>query len=192
MAYSPPYDLIVSSLYHILHKITVDFAKIPVKSSPFLSSSFFLQFVFFFSEIFRPFATLYLQERKPSVIEKENEDEITRQSALVCVWWSLDGSWLVAGWTAVVHHHRRHPRRDAVLQAGRTGIFPVYGGGAPSLLMNLLWLLFGGFALAISAALHGLLFCITIVGIPFGMQCFKFAKLALCPFGSSVAVPCAC
>ena len=64
--------------------------------------------------------------------------------------------------------------------------------GAPSLLMNLLWLLFGGFALAISAALHGLLFCITIVGIPFGMQCFKFAKLALCPFGSSVAVPCAC
>ena len=68
----------------------------------------------------------------------------------------------------------------------------VYGGGAPSLLMNLLWLLFGGFALAISAALHGLLFCITIVGIPFGMQCFKIAKLALCPFGSSVAVPCAC
>ena len=37
-----------------------------------------------------------------------------------------------------------------------------------------------------------MLFCITIVGIPFGMQCFKFAKLALCPFGSSVAVPCAC
>lgn len=66
------------------------------------------------------------------------------------------------------------------------------GGGAPSLLMNLLWLLFGGFALAISAALHGLLFCITIVGIPFGMQCFRVAKLALCPFGSSVAVPCAC
>ena len=60
------------------------------------------------------------------------------------------------------------------------------------MLMNLLWLLFGGFVLAISAALHGLLFCITIVGIPFGMQCFKFAKLALCPFGSSVAVPCAC
>lgn len=79
----------------------------------------------------------------------------------------------------------------------RLAFFPfgkviVYGGGAPSLLMNLLWLLFGGFALAISAALHGLLFCITIVGIPFGMQCFKFAKLALCPFGSSVAVPCAC
>ena len=68
----------------------------------------------------------------------------------------------------------------------------VYRGGGVSFLANLLWLLFGGFALAISAALHGLLFCITIVGIPFGMQCFKFAKLALCPFGSSVAVPCAC
>ena len=64
----------------------------------------------------------------------------------------------------------------------------VYGGGVPSLLCNILWLIFGGFALAISAAIHGLIFCITIVGIPFGMQCFKFARLALTPFGSDVAV----
>ena len=63
----------------------------------------------------------------------------------------------------------------------------VYGGGAPSLLCNILWLIFGGFALAISAVIHGLIFCITIVGIPFGMQCFKFARLALTPFGSDVA-----
>lgn len=128
MAYSPPYDLIVSSLYHILHKITVDFAKIPVKSSPFLSSSFFYSSFSFFLKYFVRFWRLFCKKEKPSVIEKENEDEITRQSALVCVWWSLDGSWLVAGWTAVVHHHRRHPRRDAVLQAGRTGIFPVWQG----------------------------------------------------------------
>ena len=32
----------------------------------------------------------------------------------------------------------------------------------------------------------GCLFCITIIGIPFGMQCFKLAKLALMPFGASV------
>ena len=75
----------------------------------------------------------------------------------------------------------------------RLAFFPfgkviVYGGGAPSLLCNILWLIFGGFALAISAAIHGLIFCITIVGIPFGMQCFKFARLALTPFGSDVAV----
>ncbi|MFV0414442.1 MAG: YccF domain-containing protein, partial [Oscillospiraceae bacterium] len=32
----------------------------------------------------------------------------------------------------------------------------------------------------------GLVLCITIVGIPFGLQCFKFAKLALFPFGAQV------
>ncbi|MFR8001506.1 MAG: YccF domain-containing protein [Hydrogeniiclostridium sp.] len=62
----------------------------------------------------------------------------------------------------------------------------IYGGGAGSLLLNLIWLLFGGIPLAIISALDGLLFCITIVGIPFGMQCFKLAKLALMPFGTEV------
>lgn len=60
------------------------------------------------------------------------------------------------------------------------------GGGAGSLLLNILWLLFGGLALALQAVLHGLVFCITIVGIPFGLQCFKLAKLALAPFGAAV------
>lgn len=62
----------------------------------------------------------------------------------------------------------------------------VYGGGVGSLLLNILWLFFGGFALAAEAAVIGLVFCITIIGIPFGMQCFKIAKLALMPFGASV------
>ena len=61
-----------------------------------------------------------------------------------------------------------------------------YGGGAGSLLLNLLWLVFGGVPLAVGHALHGVLFCVTIVGIPFGLQCFKLAKLALLPFGASV------
>lgn len=61
-----------------------------------------------------------------------------------------------------------------------------YGGGAVSLLCNILWLIFSGIPLAIEATLVGCLFCITIVGIPFGMQCFKLAKLALMPFGASV------
>ena len=62
----------------------------------------------------------------------------------------------------------------------------VFGGGAGSVLLNLLWLIFGGLALAAEAAAVGLLFCITIVGIPFGLQCFKIAKLALMPFGARV------
>ncbi len=51
---------------------------------------------------------------------------------------------------------------------------------------NLLWFLFGGFALGVSWLVAGIIWCITIVGIPVGMQCFKIAKLALMPFGSSV------
>lgn len=62
----------------------------------------------------------------------------------------------------------------------------IFGGGAGSLLLNILWMIFGGLELAAEAALIGLLLCITIIGIPFGRQCFKIAKLALMPFGASV------
>lgn len=62
----------------------------------------------------------------------------------------------------------------------------VYGGGAGSLLLNILWIIITGIPLAIEAAMIGAIFCITIIGIPFGLQCFKIAKLALMPFGSSV------
>ena len=62
----------------------------------------------------------------------------------------------------------------------------VYGGGAASILMNILWLIVTGLPMALGLALNGLLFCITIIVIPFGMQCFKLAKLALMPFGASI------
>lgn len=62
----------------------------------------------------------------------------------------------------------------------------VYGGGAVSLLMNIVWLLVSGIPLAIEHAVIGILLCITVVGIPFGLQQFKLAKLALMPFGANV------
>lgn len=61
-----------------------------------------------------------------------------------------------------------------------------YGGGFGSALLNLLWLVFGGIALALESAAIGVLFCVTIVGIPFGLQCFKLAKLSLMPFGARI------
>ena len=61
-----------------------------------------------------------------------------------------------------------------------------YGGGAMSILANVLWLLISGIPLALVAFVNGLLLCCTIVGIPFGIQCFKIAKLALMPFGATV------
>ena len=62
----------------------------------------------------------------------------------------------------------------------------IYGGGAISLLANIVWLIFSGLPLAIAAVINGLILCITIIGIPFGRQCFKMARLALMPFGASV------
>ena len=61
-----------------------------------------------------------------------------------------------------------------------------YGGGAPSMIANILWLIISGIPLAIAAAINGLVLCCTIIGIPLGMQCFKIAKLAFMPFGAAV------
>ena len=59
-------------------------------------------------------------------------------------------------------------------------------GGTGSVILNILWLIFGGLALAVSNAIWGLILCITIIGIPFGRQFFKIAKVALTPFGAVV------
>lgn len=53
--------------------------------------------------------------------------------------------------------------------------------------MNVVWWFVGGFAIALTHLMWGLLLSITVVGIPFGMQHFKLMKLALLPFGKSVA-----
>ncbi len=51
---------------------------------------------------------------------------------------------------------------------------------------NILWFIFTGLFSAIGYFLVGLIFCITIIGIPFGLQCFKFARLCIWPFGTEV------
>lgn len=61
-----------------------------------------------------------------------------------------------------------------------------YGGGAGSFLLNMMWLLISGLPLALEHVVFGAGLCITIIGIPFGMQHFKLAKLALMPFGAEV------
>jgi len=52
--------------------------------------------------------------------------------------------------------------------------------------MNLLWILIGGIWLALGHAITGLVYCITIIGIPFGKQHFKLAAIILTPFGREV------
>ena len=53
-------------------------------------------------------------------------------------------------------------------------------------LANVIWFIFGGLWLGLSWALLGILLCITIIGIPFGKQCFKAARLTFMPFGKKV------
>lgn len=58
--------------------------------------------------------------------------------------------------------------------------------GSGSLILNILWLLFFGWELALAQIAMGVMCCITIIGIPFGLQHFKFAMLALLPFGAEI------
>jgi uncharacterized membrane protein YccF (DUF307 family) len=55
-----------------------------------------------------------------------------------------------------------------------------------NLLLNLIWLLFGGFIVVFAYVLGAVILCITIIGIPFGIQCFKLAGLAVAPFGHEI------
>ena len=54
------------------------------------------------------------------------------------------------------------------------------------LIGNILWLILGGLLLATSWAIIGLVLCVTIIGIPLGVQAFKMAGLTLTPFGKTV------
>lgn len=69
---------------------------------------------------------------------------------------------------------------------GTTHVTTENATGCLSTLMNIIWLLVGGIWIALSHALFGLLFYITIIGIPFGRQHFKLASIALSPFGKDV------
>jgi len=55
-----------------------------------------------------------------------------------------------------------------------------------STLGNLIWLIFGGFLVFLEYMIAGFLLCLTIIGIPFGIQAFKLAALALWPFGKII------
>ncbi len=55
-----------------------------------------------------------------------------------------------------------------------------------SCLGNLIWFICGGFINSLMWCFFGILWCITIIGIPVGVQCFKLARLQFAPFGKEV------
>lgn len=58
--------------------------------------------------------------------------------------------------------------------------------GCLSVFMNILWIIFGGIEIALTHMGLGVVFCVTVIGIPFGLQHFKMALLALVPFGKII------
>ena len=55
-----------------------------------------------------------------------------------------------------------------------------------NLLGNLIWIVFGGFIVAVEYFLGGFILCLTVVGIPFGVQCFKIGVATFAPFGLEI------
>lgn len=55
-----------------------------------------------------------------------------------------------------------------------------------NLLGNFIWLIFGGLLAALGYIVGGFVLCITVVGLPWGLQCFKIASLVVWPFGKKV------
>jgi uncharacterized membrane protein YccF (DUF307 family) len=60
------------------------------------------------------------------------------------------------------------------------------GGGCLSVVFNILWLVLFGWELFLGHLVTGLLLCLTVIGIPFGIQAFKLSVLALWPFGKII------
>ena len=69
---------------------------------------------------------------------------------------------------------------------GREAKSDTNDGGCLSIVMNVIWILVGGIEIASIHAVFGLFLCLSIIGIPFGMQHFKMAILALVPFGKKI------
>ena len=55
-----------------------------------------------------------------------------------------------------------------------------------NIVLNIFWIILTGVPMAVINALCGVILCITVIGIPFGIQFFKLAQLSLLPFGAKI------
>ena len=87
--------------------------------------------------------------------------------------------WFIFGGLLIAIEYALWPFGTAVAPAG-------WPSGCLAGIMNIIWWFVGGIPIAITHLGWGILFCITIIGIPFGLQHFKLMRLALFPFGKEI------
>lgn len=121
------------------------------------------------------------------------------------IWFVLSGLWLGLAWwilaVLMVVFIITIPWAKAAFVLGQFTFFPFgktlvnrdeltteedIGTGNLGLVGNIIWFLFAGLWLAIANVLTGVAWCITIIGIPFGIQCFKLAGASIAPIGKTV------
>ena len=118
---------------------------------------------------------------------------------LICniAWFVFCGFWLGLGWWAVglvfFCTIIGIPYGYACFRIGTYAFFPLgkrivpsSNAGVCTFLLNLIWIVFAGFWLALAAIASGIAWCCTIVGIPFGIACFKLAMVSFAPLGKRV------
>jgi hypothetical protein len=74
----------------------------------------------------------------------------------------------------------------ALLPFNKRAVQSDAASGCLSLIMNIIWFFIGGLPIVLTHLLFGVLFYVTIIGIPFGNQHFKLMRLAFSPFGKVV------
>jgi uncharacterized membrane protein YccF (DUF307 family) len=112
------------------------------------------------------------------------------------LWFILVGLWSCIGWVisgllccvTVIGI----PFGMQCFKIARLSLFPFGkeiepGKGTGSAIGNIIWVILLGLWLAIGYIFSAILFCITVIGIPFGKQCFKLAKLSFMPFGAKIS-----
>jgi len=121
------------------------------------------------------------------------------------IWILFGGLWLALSWwiTAIIMivFIVTIPWAKAAFELGTFSLMPFgktvidrseisgkkdIGTGTLGTIGNVIWLLLAGIWLAIANLIVGALFSITIIGIPFGIQCFKLAKASLMPIGKQI------
>lgn len=61
-----------------------------------------------------------------------------------------------------------------------------YPSSGLNLILNIVWLIFGGLWVVLNHLVWGIILCVSIIGIPFGVQHFKLMKLGFTPFGRHI------